>query len=179
MRSKWFERHFGPRLIIHRLDEAGFEVLVGSEDSAVSSRMYSERAFVMAKGFIRTALCNPPAGFADIVYWLYRAYSGPRLLDRVICDCQDVSQRSLTTSQTDPLKGKTMQNKDKNLITEESWVGSVEKLSTGALVLLHRHIENLVKYDKGNEPKTSAATAGTIDEGDTVRVDSNGMNRSS
>ena len=159
------ERVLSSRLIRCPLDEAGFDVLVGSEDSLVPSRMYSEKSFVMAKGFIKTALSNTPRGLIDVVHWLYRAHSGPRLLDRVVRECQDKSQRPLTTSQTTHADDGIRLCEDNISIVEESWIGSVEKLSTGALVTLHRYIESLVEYEKECEQKKDAATANTPNDG--------------
>ena len=150
-------KHVRSNGLIHlNIDEAGFEVFVGSEDSLVASRMYSEKAFVMAKGFIKRALSSPPAGMADVVHWLYLARPGPRLLDRVLRECQFVIQPSLNTLQREDgsrLADHTCPD------SNDSWIGSMQKLSSGALVPLRRHFQGLVKFENDEEIEGAAAPA--------------------
>lgn len=67
-------------------NEAGYEVRAGSEESVVPSRIYSEKIYFVARGFIVYALKNGVADMADVVKWLYCAEDegAPKLLDRAI-----------------------------------------------------------------------------------------------
>ena len=146
------------------LDEPGLEIFEGSQESLVSSRLYNEKVFIMAKGFISTLLSNSPGAVTDVVHWLYYAHSGPQLLDRVICECQNILQPSLTASQSGHSEDMTGQNGNQAQATSDSWIVSMGKLSSGALVPLRRHIEFLVQYQKYSEPGNTAATLKANDE---------------
>lgn len=113
-------------------DEAGFEVLKGSEDSKVSSQLYNEKAFVISKGFVKTALQRSPKGFADIVGWLYFHQSGPGLLNQIIEKSSALSGESSVADTPSQL--------------EIYSLGPHGKLSAGALVLLRRNLEWLIEY---------------------------------
>ncbi|KZF25308.1 hypothetical protein L228DRAFT_244114 [Xylona heveae TC161] len=77
-------------------NEAGFDILVGSEDSQVSSNHYTERAFVLSRGFIKHALQHPTHGLQDVVHWLYLSPhpQAPKLLRAAIADAQDILRNS-------------------------------------------------------------------------------------
>ena len=121
---------------------------MGSEDSRVAAQMYSEKSYVMAKGFVKQALSSPPQGLADVLDRLYISQSGPRLLDRIIDDCQQLSGRPSVRSDTE--------HEDNDAHGREvTWAGSTKRLSAGALVLLRRHLEWLVECNDKNQAKTS------------------------
>lgn len=112
------------------VDEAGFDVLTGSAESQVPSALYSEKVYVMSKGFIKSALSNAPQGLADVVQWLYlSSQPGPQLLRRVLDD----SKKLLT-----------------NTTIKSAEIDEVEstraKLSTGASILLRRNVEWLEDF---------------------------------
>ena len=144
---------------------------MGSDDTRVSSRIYSEKAFVVAKGFVKAALSNPPGGLLDVVDWLYRVQSGPRLLDQIIRDCRKLSERPLAASPAQPPEDNAMPLDDDSTTMEDSWAKSTGMLSTGALVLLHRHMEWLAEYSNRNSHMTNAATAEPDHGGDTDNSD--------
>lgn len=80
-------------------NEAGYEALVGTEESKNSSSLYSERVFLRAKGFLITALTKLDSapglsGIEDIIHHLYREKSGPKLLDCAIDDVEEVLKKS-------------------------------------------------------------------------------------
>ncbi|KIV79950.1 hypothetical protein PV11_07489 [Exophiala sideris] len=52
-------------------NEAGFEGYENDSRYTLEAEQYSEKAFVMARGFIKHALCRPPGGLKDILAWLY------------------------------------------------------------------------------------------------------------
>jgi ubiquitin-conjugating enzyme E2 O len=59
-------------------NEAGFEGYEGEGAYQVESALYSEKAYVMARGFVRYALCNSVRGVEDCLAWLYLSKSGSR-----------------------------------------------------------------------------------------------------
>jgi ubiquitin-conjugating enzyme E2 O len=52
-------------------NEAGFEGYEADKAYTRESEQYSEKAFVMARGFVKHALLRPPGGLEDILAWLY------------------------------------------------------------------------------------------------------------
>jgi ubiquitin-conjugating enzyme E2 O len=52
-------------------NEAGFEGYEADGAYKVESLMYSEKAYVMARGFVRYALLEPVVGLEDVLAWLY------------------------------------------------------------------------------------------------------------
>ena len=141
-------------LLTHRyqIDEAGFDIFVGSPESVVPSALYSEKAYVMSKGFIKVALTTPPQGLSDVLEWLYVSHAdGPCLLRRVVEDCQGLLARSSTTSESskeeDEEGNKTLQ--------------ATVKLSTGALILLKRHSDWLEDFLKHNTALADQASSDT------------------
>ena len=119
-------------------DEAGFDVLIGSEEAQLPSAMYSERVSVMSKVFVKTALTNPPHGLADIIQWLYlSSQPGPNLLLRVFDD----SRRLLDNNTTVNADGS-----DSGGMGERGFTGA--RLSTGASILLKRHVDWMQDFMK-------------------------------
>lgn len=52
-------------------NEAGFEGYENDRAYTRESEQYSEKAFVMARAFVKYALFRPPGGLEDILSWLY------------------------------------------------------------------------------------------------------------
>lgn len=52
-------------------NEAGFEGYEHDKAYTREAEQYSEKAFVMARGFVKYALQRPPGGVKDILAWLY------------------------------------------------------------------------------------------------------------
>lgn len=103
------------------IDEAGFEILVGTNESSVPSSLYSERARVMAKAFIVRAIMHQVGGHDDVVKWLYLSEQGPQLLHQCIKESQALLH-----------DGERLDNEESN---------SVARLSSGAKITLRRHLE--------------------------------------
>ena len=119
------------------LDEAGFEPLIDTPDSFVPSALYSEKAYILSKGFIKTALSAPLGGLEDVINWLYKDDQGPQLLDRVIADCKRMQPHP---------EGEEKQEQDSEprVKRQEPWADG--KLSAGAMILLKRSLEWLEGY---------------------------------
>lgn len=116
------------------LDEAGFEILANTDESSIASKLYTERAYVLARGFIQRALKVRPGSVVDIIDWLYcnprTGGEGPDLLRTVIEEA-----RARITNLVDVGKG-----------SEE---GPVQKLSSGASMTLERTVAWLEMYREG------------------------------
>ena len=123
-------RHF-------HLDEAGFEPLIDTPDSFVPSALYSEKAYILSKGFIKTALSAPPSGLEDVISWLYKNDQGPQLLDQVIADCKRMQPHSEGEE-------KQEQRSESRFKRPEAWAEG--KLSAGAMILLKRNLKWLEGY---------------------------------
>lgn len=121
----------------------------------------------MARGFVKTALSNPPEGLCDIVDWLYRARSGPRLLDCIIDECQNLLREPTISQPDDFLESESALFDKDSCATGESWAGLTSRLSAGALVLLKRHIVWLVEH---RNKESNVASTGLMELGDTGEV---------
>ena len=110
-------------------DEAGFEVLANTDESRTTSAMYTERAYILARGFVERALTTNPGGITDIIQWLYRESPAggrsPELLKKVI---EGAKARISSVEEC------------------KDWVGEgmlTKKLSLGATMMLKRTLESL------------------------------------
>lgn len=56
-------------------NEAGFEGYEHDTRYLRESEQYSEKAFLMARGFVKHALLRPPGGLEDVLAWLYLPHS--------------------------------------------------------------------------------------------------------
>ena len=113
-----------------RADEAGYEVLKGTEASKLPSMLYNEKAYVTSKDYIKRALESPPQGMEYTVDWLYLREEGPNLLHRVVGDLMRLLE---TTSNSAP----------DEMTQKARGIGDQLKLTSGALVLLRRSVEYL------------------------------------
>lgn len=124
-------------------DEAGFDVLIGSAESQIPCALYSEKVYVMSKGFIKTALTTEPQGLADVIRWLYlSSQPGPSLLRRIVDDSKKLLAKNTTTTAIGSAHGEM----DHGVCTRP-------KLSTGASILLRRNVgwldDFMSRHDKG------------------------------
>lgn len=113
-------------------DEAGFDVLVGTEESRIPSIHYTERAYVMAKGFIIHALQRPVGGLEDVITWLYLFPGGPQLLRQVIAESEAVDNGGVVT-ETQELGGSSNSTVPKPSTR-------MMPLTSGALKMLRKHV---------------------------------------
>jgi ubiquitin-conjugating enzyme E2 O len=51
--------------------EPAFAKLEGTREGRVNSRLYSEKAYVLSRSFVRTALERPPVGLENELKYLY------------------------------------------------------------------------------------------------------------
>ncbi|KAK7203368.1 hypothetical protein BZA70DRAFT_283521 [Myxozyma melibiosi] len=52
-------------------NEAGYDAMINTDESAVSAELYSQRTFVLSRGFVLYALENPVEEFASVIEHLY------------------------------------------------------------------------------------------------------------
>lgn len=76
--------------------EPAFEKLRGTEDGIVNSRLYSEKAYVLSRGFVRRALELPPGSLASELQWLY--YDRGKLT-KVLRDSRALIQKSKASAE--------------------------------------------------------------------------------
>ncbi|ODQ54773.1 hypothetical protein SAICODRAFT_54083 [Saitoella complicata NRRL Y-17804] len=76
-------------------NEAGFGVYQGTREAAVSSRLYSEKVYILARGFVKYVLEHDIDGFADELKWLYAASDGPHFLKKVVESGREILERSI------------------------------------------------------------------------------------
>ena len=103
-------------------DEAGFESLFGTEETQVPSRIYTEKAYCMAKGFVAQCVQHSVRSLENVIHWVYLDPHGPQFLRLVV-------------------------DESKGLIGEQGMGGRqtkvLDKLSAGAEMLLRPHFKHL------------------------------------
>ncbi|KAL8748668.1 MAG: hypothetical protein Q9199_008113, partial [Rusavskia elegans] len=126
-------------------NEAGFEALQGTAQSKPTSAVYSEKAYVLSRGFVAKALQCVPAGCEDIIEWLYLpSRNGPSLLRTIMSDCQRFLQQD-THAVTEEES-----SAHQRLNLERYHIDSA-KLSKGILILLRKMVpdlEDLLRYEE-------------------------------
>ena len=104
----------------------------------MASALYTEKAFVLARGFLRSAFTHRLGGIDDIIDWLYLSSKpGPHLLRRIV----EESNALIPTSMAE----------QSNTTNGES--DTSRRLSAGALVLLRRTmlwLEKRLEDDEDN-----------------------------
>ncbi|KAJ9610811.1 hypothetical protein H2200_005588 [Cladophialophora chaetospira] len=123
-------------------NEAGFEGLENDPAYRREAEQYSEKAFVMARGFVKYALLRPPGGLEDILAWLYLPHDPSRpdmsLLAMIIKQGELLLERS----------DKARAAQDESLLDAAGEKGDATKvflkpLSRGASVMLQRSVKEL------------------------------------
>ncbi|OQV05299.1 hypothetical protein CLAIMM_10065 [Cladophialophora immunda] len=129
-------------------NEAGFEKYEYSGAYTSESDSYSEQAFVMSRGFLKSALLRPPGGLEDILAWLYLPHdiSNPSnsLLGTVIERGKLLMQRSeeARANHDDSLVDSAGAKDDETKVF-------LKPLSRGASVMLRRVIGELqTQFDR-------------------------------
>ncbi|KIX03374.1 uncharacterized protein Z518_06926 [Rhinocladiella mackenziei CBS 650.93] len=123
-------------------NEAGFEGYEQDQAFMQESEQYSEKAFVMARGFVKYALLRPPGGLEDVLAWLYLPHdaSDPMnsLLGRVIQRGRQLIQKSeeARLSQDESLLDSTGGKDNDTQVF-------LKPLSRGASIMLNRMIGEL------------------------------------
>lgn len=132
-------------------NEAGFEALAADGTYATESSHYTEKAYIIARGFIKHALQYPVRGLEDILSWTYlpplqssdlpntASQNRPNLLHNAISRAKSFMETANSSESrardTSLLDGEGKPSKD----------GFLRKPSKGALVMLGRYIQDLEK----------------------------------
>ncbi|KZT36569.1 hypothetical protein SISSUDRAFT_1049714 [Sistotremastrum suecicum HHB10207 ss-3] len=117
--------------------EPAYEKLRGTDEAVVNSRLYSEKAYVLSRGFVRHALEVPPQGFEEELSTIY--YMQGRL-ERVINQSKVLMERC---------KGKTPEAAPSDPYSPELW------LTEGGVILLSKTLRKLeaILAAHSTEPK--------------------------
>ena len=141
-------------------NEAGFEDFASEGSSRPEAVQYTEKAFVMARGFVKHALNHSIPGFDDVIAWLYcpiapspgstNTVKAPNLLRQVIDRANAMIKHHHLTTGGDVAMGDKLgpkgNKKDASVF--------ISRLSRGAVVMLRKHIGALeeLMYEAGVEP---------------------------
>ncbi|WVF65350.1 hypothetical protein IAT40_000076 [Kwoniella sp. CBS 6097] len=111
--------------------EPAFAKLEGTKEGKVNSRLYSEKAYVLSRSFVRTALDRPPTGLATELrnYYLSRGK-----LRSVISHASKLIEKGQSDVESWTKEGEEMWNAD-----------AVGSLTMGAIITLKRTITALEK----------------------------------
>lgn len=123
------------------IDEAGFGIYQNTSEASLNSLLYSEKAYILARGFIKRVLTRPVAGFEKEIRWLYlpecERSGGLGLLRKVVEGMRVVVGRS-ECGREEGGNASALGNVSAEVGTE-----GVGRVSAGALVLLRRHLSAL------------------------------------
>ena len=120
-------------------NEAGFEEAEKEGGYKNESAQYSEKAFVMARNFVKHALQLPPVGLGDALAWLYLSHGGrDGLLNMVLHRSSSIIARSEDIRQVDTDTGIDGEGQE-----TDTRRGFLRPLSRGAVVMLRRVTDQL------------------------------------
>jgi len=104
--------------------EPAYEKLRGTEEGIVNSRLYSEKAYVLSRGFVRRALEVPLGDLEKEIKWLY--YTNGRL-KKVLSSARALIEKSKTKAE----------------VTEADADLAVPRLTAGGVITLERTLTKL------------------------------------
>ncbi|KAF3918678.1 hypothetical protein AA313_de0206409 [Arthrobotrys entomopaga] len=118
-------------------NEAGFNVYLGAEEATVNANLYSERAYILSRGFVRRVLETQVHGLEDVLTYLYdpRFNHGMQLLGEIV----DKGKRIIQGSEG----GGYLSSSDSGPNLASTVTDGIPKLTEGALVLLKKTIASL------------------------------------
>ena len=146
-------------------NEAGFEGYEGEGSYQVESALYSEKAYVMARGFVRYALCNSVRGLEDCLAWLYLSKAGARGVGEVPADdavgvgegkgkerelarpelLEKLMRRAMTLMEYSSSCARDERDELVDGAGGKNAEAFMRPLSQGAVVMLRRHLDVLQK----------------------------------
>lgn len=120
--------------------EPAFEKLRGTEEGTVNSRLYSEKAFVLSRGFVRRALEIPLGSLEEEINWLYYTH---RRLRKVL----DKSRELIERSRKNP-------NPSQEELEQEGMADvAVPRLTAGGIITLERTLVRLQGFLDAHDSK--------------------------
>ncbi|KAF8167745.1 hypothetical protein B0H34DRAFT_740587 [Crassisporium funariophilum] len=107
--------------------EPAYDKLRGTAEGTVNSRLYSEKAYVLSRGFVRRALEIPLGGLESEITHLYR---NKKRLQKVVQDAQTLIWKSKNTPE----------------VTVEDQDVAVPRLTAGGIIALERTLNKLIGF---------------------------------
>lgn len=123
-------------------NEAGFEGYENDRAYTRESEQYSEKAFVMARTFVKYALIRPPGGLEDVLSWLYLPHDPTKPMNSLLGTI--IERGNLLLKKSEEAKS----TNDESLVDAKGEKDDATKvflkpLSRGAAVMLKRSIVEL------------------------------------
>ncbi|KAF8973555.1 hypothetical protein BDZ97DRAFT_1775695 [Flammula alnicola] len=120
--------------------EPAYEKLRGTDEGTVNSRLYSEKAYVLSRGFVRRALEIPLGGLNSEITYLY--YNQHRL-QKVVDDAESLIRKSKASPE----------------ITPEEQDLAVPRLTAGGIIALERTLIKLRGFLQQRPPTDDTASS--------------------
>ncbi|EXJ82808.1 hypothetical protein A1O3_06623 [Capronia epimyces CBS 606.96] len=126
-------------------NEAGFEGYEHDKKYTRESEQYSEKAFVMARAFVKHAILRPPGGLEDVLAWLYLPHKPTEPESSLLGTIIHRSQQLIAKSEEARLAG------DEQLLDSAGGKDNdtqvfLRPLSRGASVMLKRTLAELREH---------------------------------
>ncbi|EGX46401.1 hypothetical protein AOL_s00109g159 [Orbilia oligospora ATCC 24927] len=120
-------------------NEAGFNVYLGAEEATVNANLYSERAYILSRGFVKRVLEKPVLGLEDILTWLYdpKSDGGMTLLGEIVRKGKDIVAGCESARSAHPGSAAEI-----SALTSTE-IDGIPKLTEGAVVLLKKTLTSL------------------------------------
>lgn len=120
--------------------EPAFAKLEGTKEGRINSRLYSEKAYVLSRSFVRTALLRPPTGFDSEVRHYYLANG--KLRSVIAHASKLIEEGEAAASSSKGTNEEALAEADEGQMWNADAVGS---LTMGAIITLKRTITALEK----------------------------------
>ncbi|KAK6525566.1 hypothetical protein TWF281_010626 [Arthrobotrys megalospora] len=120
-------------------NEAGFNVYLGAEEAMVNANLYSERAYILSRGFVKRVLEKPVPGLEDILAWLYdpKFNGGMTLLGEIV-----QKGKEIVASCEGARSNQSSSAAEVSALTSTE-IDGIPKLTEGAIVLLKKTLASL------------------------------------
>lgn len=159
-------------------NEAGFEGYEETKEYNNESLLYSEKAYVMARNFVKHALLSPVAGMEDVLAWMYLPRNRDDLVSStVIKDEKGLLKKVIERSRALMQKSEDLRAPSKQLggddeddyrllsgegKTDDDTKVFLRSLSKGAFVMLSKTLKALEDIWAAERVALSAVTHGTM-----------------
>ncbi|KAL0951414.1 hypothetical protein HGRIS_008106 [Hohenbuehelia grisea] len=129
--------------------EPAYEKLRGTEDGTVNSRLYSEKAYVLSRAFVRRALEVPVGGLEAEIDWLY--ITNGRL--RKVVE----KTRALIEHSRAPSSASTSKSPESSALSGPDSELAVPRLTAGGIIPLERTLNKLQALLEARSDASSGA----------------------
>lgn len=143
--------------MVIEIDEAGYEIRSGFEETRVPSALYSERTYLRCHEFIRRGICQSVGGMDDIIHKLYVSQQAgcPLLAIRAVWQAimtRRKSEEGETADKAEISDYKQLQHRPR-------------QVSRGALLILNRHINALIDVIESEDSESAQTLRRMQEEG--------------